>query len=166
MPSGSFSSSRRAFRSSPTSTARPIASIQLVRAHLATRLSAGERHAALERAAEAFEAMDQPIEAGWVAVQLDDAPRLADLIKREARRLIAQGRAATLADWFAHLPEALVEADPSLLARRAHLLAEQGDLDAATRQFEAAADALVAAGKPAAAGDVLRVMGGVIRAAG
>ncbi|MBV9358774.1 MAG: tetratricopeptide repeat protein, partial [Chloroflexi bacterium] len=137
-----------------------------VRAHLATKLSARARRTALQRAAEAYAAMDQPIEAGWVAVQLDDAQRLADLIKREARRLIAQGRTATLADWFAHLPQPLVESDPSLLARRAHLLAEQGDLDAATRQFEAAASALVAAGKSAAAGDVLRVMGGAFEQRG
>jgi LuxR family maltose regulon positive regulatory protein len=139
---------------------------QLVRAYLASRLGAEERRAALEHAATAFEARDQPIEAGWVALQLDDTTRLADLIKREARRLIAQGRAATLGEWFAHVPWSSVESDPALLARHAHLLAEEGEIDAATRQFTTASNALAADGKASAAGDVLRVMAGVFEQRG
>jgi DNA-binding SARP family transcriptional activator len=59
-----------------------------------------------------------------------------------------------------------VESDPSLLARRAHLLGDQGEIDEAARQFETAAQALIEAGNTRAAGDVLRVMGGVFEQRG
>jgi LuxR family maltose regulon positive regulatory protein len=139
---------------------------QLVRGYLARRLSPTERRQALECAADALSELDQPIEAGWLAVELDDATRLAELIKREARRLLAQGRSRTVTEWFEHLPSALVEADPQLLARHAQLLGEQGEIESATRQFERAVSAHLAADHSAAACDALRVMAGIFEQRG
>ena len=129
-------------------------------------MSRAEYRAALERAADWFDKRDRPIEAANAAIALGDMDRLADLIQRESTRLLAQGRARTLADWFDRLPSTMLPSNPGLQARRAQLEVELGNLPVAYAMFESAVDRLLGNGERSAAADALRVMAGAMELSG
>jgi tetratricopeptide (TPR) repeat protein len=75
-------------------------------------------------------------------------------------RLVMQGRTRTLGDWLDFLGRERVDADPSLLARRAVLESESGRLDVSVRLYERAVAGALAVGDRATAFWTLRALSG------
>jgi len=134
---------------------------RLVRDHLEQSLPPQIRRAVLQRASDGFEAAGRAVEAAQALIALGDYERLGALIRREAMALMAQGRSHTLSTWFSHLPAHMLEREPALLARRAHLQAELGEFATALRQFEQAIDGLLRLGDTRTAADALRALAGL-----
>ncbi|HZC99716.1 MAG TPA: BTAD domain-containing putative transcriptional regulator [Actinomycetes bacterium] len=79
-------------------------------------------------------------------LELDDAACATPMISEAAGRLLDEGRWDTLGGWVGRLPESALQEQPRLLYVQAEIAAGEGEIQAARRDFRAAAERFTAQG--------------------